>query len=120
MEYELAKELEGAGFPQQDRHFYWSNHTEPPTSWDVNVLDDLEIPTAGMCADPTLSELIEACGKQFGSLHAVFDGRRGETYGKIYGWHAVGAGRAFPNIAESTPEEAVARLWLALRPKPNA
>lgn len=51
---------------------------------------------------PTLEELIEACGKDFGSLGKQHDG-----------WLASA------NDAQScfakTPAEAVARLWLALQ-----
>ncbi|HEY1747809.1 MAG TPA: hypothetical protein VGG11_13740 [Xanthobacteraceae bacterium] len=95
IDYDLAKQLKEAGFPQETKAGY--------------ILD-------GICY-PTLEELIEACGDKFGSLHAVFDGRRGDTYGTIFGWQAVGAGRACPDMSEPTPTVAVARLWLALNVK---
>ena len=51
---------------------------------------------------PTLEELIDACGENFGSLHKQNDG-----------W------LAYANCDQScfakTPAEAVARLWLALQ-----
>lgn len=56
---------------------------------------------------PTLSELIEACGEEFASLER-----------KSFGWMAFGFRKYEEfDITAPTPEEAVARLWLALNPK---
>jgi hypothetical protein len=72
--------------------------------------------------DPTLSELIEACGDEFDALYrlekdyvsAVSEDRvpggweaTPEDKGEERGWFCWG----------KTPEEAVANLWLALNPK---
>lgn len=89
MTYELAKELKDAGFPQ-----------------NMPQMD-------GWPCKPTLSELIEECGK------AMYGMYRADVL-----WHATGGkdvddDRFMITFEEdgSTPEEAVARLWLALNKK---
>ncbi len=107
MNYELAKELKDAGFPQEvdesipAPHIFLApeRHVSEPTFQDE------------LAYAPTLSELIEAIGvENFGSL---------SHYGDE--WIC-----SFYNLDDSTrqvegsgvtPEEAVARLWLALNPK---
>lgn len=88
MKYELAKELKDAGFPQ---------HSCTDITCSKNAL-----------TIPTLSELIEACG----------DGRFKLSRTKM--WHAVIQKGDMPSHDWKhgfTPEEAVARLWLALNTK---
>jgi hypothetical protein len=97
MTYELAKQLKAAGFPQL-----------------VDKSSGVDKMLGGVPYVPTLSELIEACGEKFGSLESG-DGPSESP------WTAQGrpnfAGE-FPLIFHSsTPEEAVARLWLALAQK---
>lgn len=82
MDYSLAKKLKDAGFP---------------ITWHIR--------TESLLPYPTLSELIEACGKEFLSL--VNNDRDDNCWGaedtdgnRYYG---------------STPEEAVANLWLRLK-----
>jgi len=95
MNYELAKELKEAGFPQSNNPCTACFNAGPGNR-------------CSNCGFPTLSELIEACGEDFWNL-GIFrhDGR--------FPWVAssvdplTGSG--------STPEEAVARLWLALNKK---
>ena len=56
---------------------------------------------------PTLSELIEACGSEFISLQNK----------NLLGWYSVANTQSGIKTGEgSTPEEAVANLWLALIP----
>lgn len=90
--YELAKKLKDAGFPQEMK--------------DGSMLDDgLNNEGYGpeTAYDPTLSELIEACGESF-----VMLGHRGS------GWFS----ESISNIGNgTTPEEAVANLWLELNKK---
>lgn len=99
MNYELAKELKDAGLPQTGRGT-WIDDKEPK-----------ELPSMphweGAVYVPTLTELIEACGKPF-QLIVMENG--GAT-----AMHLVG-----PGIASSSgsAEEAVARLWLALNKQP--
>lgn len=99
MNYELAKELKDSGFPgnpQLDVLESWEEHEE------VDF--------------PTLSELIEACGKDF-----LMVGRHAHLReaGDPNRWFASGKITKAKWIKRygSTPEEAVARLWLALNSK---
>ena len=77
---------------------------------EVNLKPDIR--RKKLCAAPTLSELIEACGNRFGILE------RDKATGA---WNCVsdikGDGETVAEgsyaVAE-TPEEAVAILWLAL------
>lgn len=123
MTYELAKELKDAGFPQPDASYQGTYKYFPVGFTDREFLDFTDEQKKSMSFYiPTLSELIEACGNIFlwkfekewcAGYHDPED-NRGEwdncyidlsfVKGKIgYG---------------STPEEAVARLWLALNKKP--
>jgi hypothetical protein len=72
--------------------------------WSISIQDDEKKPVAY----PTLSELIEACGDEFGSLSFV--------NGKY--WSVTGGPRGICiNTEGKTTEEAVARLWLELNKK---
>ena len=92
--YELAKKLKEAGFPQ-------------PGTPSSAIVDGISPPYI-----PTLSELIEACGEEFRMLATRND------YAPSVGWCAYGARkvRKWHSFSEegSTPEEAVANLWLKL------
>lgn len=92
--YELAKELKDAGFPQ-------------------NIEPDLIYAGEVPAQFPTLSELIEACGDDFEKLSHMTTGNDK--------WLAKGSNlskRKNRRCFGSSPEEAVARLWLALnKPK---
>lgn len=101
MKYELAVELKEAGFPQQ-HSWVIGKYTEHCTKCASNkTLGEYE------ACRPTLSELIEACGAFFGAL------TNRQTH-----WVAVLA--ELTHLVEgSTPEEAVARLWLALNIETN-
>ncbi len=110
LNYEQAKELKDAGFPQDD--------TSSTHSWnDFGGHPELVV-------YPTLSELIEACGEEFESL-TYFRDEDGSL------WHADSQGEIRPDLDGErcvsgccgkhgkgvTPEEAVARLWLTLNKK---
>lgn len=91
MDYELALKLKNAGFPQRaedlinEVEFQGKKYTKP--------------------TEPTLEELIEACGEEFGSL----------TFQGGTCWVAVGWINGKPYQEEgSTPLEAVANLWLCI------
>ena len=90
MDYDLAESLMDAGFPQIGKG-----------SW-IGSLDKLVWRSSDRVYVPTLEELIDACGENFGSLNKQNDG-----------W------LAYANCDQScfaeTPAEAVARLWLALQ-----
>jgi len=101
MRYELAKELKDAGFLQAD----------PNQAFNVGTFqyigDNSDRET--LCYIPTLSELIEACGNNFSDL-----GRNDDT------WFCNNEGAPYVHVDWDeckTPEEAVAKLWLALNKK---
>lgn len=107
---ELAKQLKDAGFPfielatkavngRPSCLFCGQSFIEIDKTWFMN---------------PTLSELIEACGERFGSLQlAVSKDPDNHRY-----WRAVELGNTGGELG-STPDEAVAKLWLALKGIPN-
>lgn len=100
MTYELAKQLKDAGFPQA--HNYDENGRSDYVDKDYKG-DAL----VGYISIPTLSELITACGDKFFTLERLYDGcfaandDNGNRIGEEY----------------ETPEEAIAKLWLALNAK---
>lgn len=94
MIYELCKKLKDAGFPQDidssDVEFFRKQGEDVPTK------------------DPTLSELIEACGEGQRTLEEEAVGEW--VAKKHYGFDKppeIGYGK--------TPSEAVANLWLKLK-----
>lgn len=112
MNYELARELKGNGFPQAGREYYWDYdrggacliHRQNENFW---------ADTSYYCACPTLSELIEECGDSFGALERL------NFAGKVK-FMALE-----PRNKQTIPwltwvdsaEEAVALLYLALNKK---
>ena len=100
MEYELAKELKDNGF-EPDHN---SENYDNSNFYGVELGTDFVY-------DPSLSELIEACGEKFVSLNKVIDPK---------GWSCDienTDGAIDDETFGKTPEEAVARLWLALNKK---
>ena len=95
MDYELAKKLQDAGFPQAGKG-----------SW-IGPSSNLIWRSSDRVYNPILSELIEACRDEFDNLNRL------RTTGTLR-FQAAGAGKIGDG---STPEEAVARLWLALNEK---
>jgi hypothetical protein len=102
IDYKLAKQLREAGFFQGGAG-RWV--TDP----DLIVARDRTYV-------PTLSDLIEACGKQFWSVtrlqHVDTDGQRWLARDATIDFN--GNTPAF-QISGKSPEEAVARLWLVLQ-----
>lgn len=92
MNYELAKELEAAGFQARSEALPRNKFGIPSFDHDAVFF-------------PDLSELIEACGDEFGSVGRDPDGR---------GWEAWSMDTKILIDACHSPEHAVARLWLAL------
>lgn len=106
MTYELALKLKNAGFPQATKA---GNQIPKPGMGAIVDIDKKgkNIPIAGEWAyAPTLSELIEACGEGYFKLAHGQDDWYG-SMGLDNEKHSHG----------STPEEAVANLWLALNKK---
>lgn len=87
MNYELAKELKEAGFPQDGTNYTPDHGGSEETA----------------AYYPSLSELIEACGESLFRIDFLPDQNRIIAY-------AYGAREG----DGSTPEVAVAKLWLAL------
>lgn len=87
MNYDLAKELEDAGFGTGVTHIEMMR-SEKETYY------------------PTLTELIKACGG-----HAKFKLSWVQKFGT---WKAMIADIGATHAIGDTPEEAVARLWLAV------
>jgi hypothetical protein len=105
MNYELCKQLKDAGFSTTGTviDFFRAGATGGATTLMCKHYDS-KCPNPAECETvevPTLSELIEACNTSFVSLRKmggglwVADGDEISPYG-------------------STPEEGVAKLWLAL------
>lgn len=99
MNYELAKELKDAGFPGMN---------ELPSRLDTRSWDN-EV----QARIPAFSELIEACPTVIGDEDSPADFTL-RAEGEIWtaGYYGFEDWRQFAD--GSTPEEAVARLWLAL------
>lgn len=111
MTYELAKELKDAGFPQEG---------EGSVLFDPYCLETGKVHDTSHCEAyvPTLSELIEACGEKFGVLlrrdkEANYDEK---IFPPNWIWGAASKEFYDQHVFAATPEEAVARLWLALAP----
>ncbi len=92
MKYELLKKLVDAGFPKAEL---------PKYSKDLKEPDYLIVDYVGNW--PTLSELIEACEDEFAYLKRHFPSGI---------WEAATDGYEQQG---STPEEAVANLWLSIK-----
>ena len=87
MKYELAKKLKDAGFSQREPTFTKFNES----TWESVY-------------EPHLSELIEACEKISTIKRTGLDGAEK--------WSADATD--YPEVYGETPEEAVAKLYLAL------
>lgn len=104
MNYELVKRLKDAGYPLKEK-----DHGGTPYQWVEYKL-------------PTLSELIEACGSKFHELHHCthgwFEGEKNTWRWTAYPHTRNQADFNALQFTGSTPEEAVAKLWLALNSAP--
>lgn len=115
MNYELARELKDSGFPQ-NTHFFFDEYGLVGCKRDKyhGIPESVSL----VVAAPTLSELIEACGEGFEYLNRV------DNTEPPYEWVAgtrdeyareVGSISMYKN--GKSPDDAVAKLWLALNPK---
>ena len=95
MDYQLAKQLWDAKFP-------YSNDFSP--RYDVPAVCGDGNPAC--IIPPTLEELIEACGNDFFGLQ--------NWRSTINPWRACSPYFKKQSYKGQTPDEAVARLWLAL------
>lgn len=108
MNYELAKELKDAGFPQKDTLFVIRKKEQGLTF--KNTFSNIEVGDDWIAA-PSLSELIDACGNDFGDLLWNPKSKKWSAHTQKLpiqeGHYSSGP----------TPEEAVAKLWLILNKK---
>jgi hypothetical protein len=132
MDYDLAKQLKEAGFPQGEwvvGDKFWSDgdiRFTKPFVWTMLPFEskgkfyifNSEIKSI-LNYIPTLLELIEACGEGFRQLvrHSEYNTKREEMglpkIGRV--WTAKAGQWAGGFITNGfTPEEAVAKLWLKL------
>lgn len=111
IKYELVKQLKNAGFQQEGygklledpNAPYPSSPTKDGGSWKEAHDKYMD----GLSYSPTLSELIEACGDKFDGIIRFYEGWvAGCNFG--YEWFDDTQANG------STPEEAVAKLWLEL------
>lgn len=102
--YELAQKLKDAGFPQKEFHGMYEGHGEPVLVKDMS--------TFVKPYPPTLSELIEACGDIEFILHCYPKNHGGDITGEL--WFVIERKNLMDMRRCSTPEEAVANLWLEL------
>lgn len=100
MNYELAKRLKNAGFPQGKGQYAFPNPGPDPVNI-ASIIYGAYI--------PILEELIEACGSEQFTLEQ-------QKLGKSFRWRAEDRFLSVV-VYGSTPAEAVARLWLALNKK---
>lgn len=103
MNYKLAKQLKEAGFKPSFKEYEKRRSLEcqNPNEWNDEQI-----------YEPSLSELIEACGENFFQLEREYDSYTFETLN----WSCYPHINSGINemIRGSTPEEAVAKLWLEL------
>lgn len=103
MNYDLAKELKNAGFPYKEGDGYiLVNGRRVGDMWQGEGQESA-------CKVPTLAELIEACKDEYDSYSSFALECNGGT-----NWSASVGHMDRITRKGSTPEEAVARLWLAL------
>ena len=114
MNYELAKKLKDAGFPQRGKGS-WIGGGIPSKELikDTNgLIQKIVKERENHFYQPTLSEIIEACGDRFTNLRRVFNDFNNEWFAEYTPLLvAEKEGYGF------TPEEAVANLWLELNRK---
>ena len=112
MTYKLALKLKNAGFPQENCDFYFHGVRRLYYRESGVGLAKLTV------GSPTLSELIKACGEGFYGIRVWSDTDDKIGYQAMDDWHSeeehcgmIGA------TFGSTPEEAVAKLWLEINKK---
>lgn len=103
MNYDLAKELQDAGFPYKAQSF------------PLFVSEDGEVPARVPTLEELIEELIEACKNRGGYPAFELSWIRANTADE---WMAKLFSKVDnPEAKGPTPTEAVARLWLALQKK---
>ena len=127
MNYALALQLKEAGFPQiqAEGNKWWDDRMAVKQTLFQTSKYLTPSQAEGFIRIPTLSELIEACGKRFCSLNRTIEDNK--WVAKRYDPSYVEKEGKFILLVEeavteeySTPDEAVANLWLELNKKDNA
>lgn len=108
MDYELAKRLKDAGFPQKEFDFH---NPFSGKGWPGDVRP-AEYPY-----NPTLEELIEACIALQPDAPFRLYIKNGKCRARMF---TANTHQEAPWFFGSTPIEAVARLWLALHANGDA
>lgn len=128
MNYELAKQLKDAGFPQiipaGGQYYKFISHPRmgvpPQQALNTTFITDMERIVDDYVKCPTLSELIEACGEAFASLEYSSGVNSNRNKGSLT-WEAKAYKKGFiiarDGDPSNTPEEAVAKIWLDLHKK---
>jgi hypothetical protein len=107
MTYELAKQLKEAGFPQR----FSSGYAFDEQGQIIQVVTDSDWTVkANYISIPNLKELIKQCREAFGGLEYLPN----EITDKF---RAYNQPIATLSIYADTPENAVTKLWLALKEK---
>jgi hypothetical protein len=115
MQYELANELKAAGFPQKSPAEGTKVDLKAIRTVGIYIGPEKDRDDPAYAEEivyiPTLSELTEACGDRFITLEHPTSGDPAARQ-----WYAIAKGdqTPWPHGIGTTPEEAVARLWLAL------
>lgn len=111
MDYDLAKKLKDAGFPQKNGQAFGGSLVESERGLEFEFDGSETVYT------PTLEELIEACGDSFEVLEQRTNWSKTFEYRHPRDLWAAGCSPKHQIWYGSTPIEAVANLWLALHPK---
>ncbi len=104
MTYELALQLKNAGFPQGEGKYLTATY---PEGSNIKYQEETN------CYDPTLSELIEACGDKFGGVVKCENGKW-VTLIPTKDGSELSITDAHLGTFDSI-EEAVSKLWLELQ-----
>lgn len=119
MNYELAKKLKDAGFPQDSNWGVTGRsalYFEPSPQDSCPILKERHIENDSGTKIPTLSELIEACSESFYELRRLNQKYHSMPIDGMV-WEASSPEITPMLYVASTPEQAVADLWLALNKK---
>ena len=115
--YELALKLKEVGFPRPEEGQFWVKGGKTV----IYAYEEHDKEKLGLSYCPTLSELIEACGKMFFVLTRFWESDTwfaNNYFGENPGCYADPKTEELicPGIngIGKTPEEAVAKLWLKL------
>lgn len=132
LSYELAKQLKENGFPQKES-YRWDEDTHPEaTIEELRYLNEGRVRYEGYYCPaltneevhtdeddvyiPTLSELIEACGDDFGTLHHIHKPKIWTAVSRLFSRNGTKLLDGYEGKGDN-PETAVANLWLKLNKK---